>query len=156
MVLFQSLKDFLILLNEYEVEYLVIGGYAVAIHGYVRATGDADIWINPTLENADKMLTVMLHFGFGEYDFKLEDFLATTETGFISFGDEPFKIELLTKTFGVTFPEAYLHRKIAEIDAINVNFMGFDALIANKKALSREKDLNDLAHLIDPKSINLT
>ena len=149
-MLFPSFKEFLILLNEYEVEYIVIGGYAVAIHGYVRATGDADIWVNPTTENADKMLTVMLHFGFGEYDFKLEDFLVTNETGFVSFGDEPFKIEILTKTFGVTFPEAYQHRKIVELDGINVNFMGFDDLITNKKALSREKDLNDLANLIDP------
>ena len=149
-MLFPAFKEFLILLNKYEVEYIVIGGYAVAIHGYVRATGDADIWVNPTLENADKMLTVMLHFGFGEYDFKLEDFLVTNETGFVSFGDEPFKIEILTKTFGVTFLEAYQHRKTVEIDGINVNFMGFDDLITNKKALSREKDLNDLANLIDP------
>ncbi len=150
MVLFPSFREFLILLNKYEVEYIVIGGYAVAIHGYVRATGDADIWVNPTLENADKMLTVMLHFGFGEYDFKLEDFLVTNETGFVSFGDEPFKIEILTKTFGVTFTEAYKHRKTVEIEGINVNFMGFDDLITNKKALAREKDLNDLANLIDP------
>ncbi len=150
MVLFPSFREFLILLNKYEVEYLVIGGYAVAIHGYVRATGDAAIWINPTLENADKMLTVMLHFGFGEYDFKLEDFLVTNETGFVSFGDEPFKIEILTKTFGVTFPKAYKHRKMVELEGINVNFMGFDDLITNKKALSREKDLNDLANLIAP------
>ena len=149
MILEPSFKDFLSLLNKHKVEYLVIGGYAVAIHGYVRGTSDIDIWVNPTSENADKMLTVMLDFGFGEYDFDIKDFLITSKSGFVSIGEIPFKIEILTKTLGVTFEEAYPHRKTASIDDIMVNFIGLDDLIANKKAVAREKDLNDIANLMD-------
>jgi predicted nucleotidyltransferase len=139
-------KTFLALLNQHQVEYLVIGGYAVSVHGYVRATGDIDIWLNATVENADKMLTVMLAFGFDVYDFRLEDFLPE-QGGFVSIGDAPFKIELLTNAAGVTFSEAYPNRKTIEIDGVPIHFIGLQELIQNKKAVGRPKDLEDIANL---------
>jgi hypothetical protein len=147
-------RDFITLLNKFEVEYLVIGGYAVAVHGYVRATGDIDIWINPTQINADKMLAVMLAFGFNAYDFQMEDFLVDEEgrTGFVSFGDIPFKIEILTTTLGVTFTEAYQNRKVISIEDTAINFIGLAELIKNKKAVGRPKDLLDIENLPSPET----
>lgn len=144
-------KDFLQLLNKYQVEYLVIGGYAVAVHGYVRATGDIDIWVNPTEENAEKMLSVMVAFGFGVYDFQPEDFLIDEDNkgGFVSFGEVPFKIEILSDTLGVSFEEAYQNKIIVEMDNIPVNFIGVVELIKNKKAVGRPKDLLDVENLPD-------
>jgi len=79
-------ESFLKLLNEEQTEYLVIGGYALSVHGYVRATGDINIWINPTKDNAEKMLVVMFRFGFNVYDFDLEDFMIDEngKAGFVS------------------------------------------------------------------------
>jgi hypothetical protein len=145
-------KNFLSLLNKYEVEYLVIGGYAVALHGYVRATGDIDIWVNPTPKNADKMLSVMLEFGFDVYDFQLTDFLIdeNNKGGFVSFGDVPFKIEILTTTLGVTFEEAYRNRKTIFIENLPIHFIGLTELIKNKKAVGRPKDIEDIENLPTP------
>lgn len=96
-MLTEHFRKFLELLEQFEVEYLIVGGYAVALHGYVRATGDLDIWINQTPENADKMLSVMLHFGFSAYDFKLEDFLPDEagKPSFVFIGEEPIKSKLI-------------------------------------------------------------
>jgi len=82
---------FIRLLNDEDVEYVIIGGYAVAKHGYPRYTGDLDIFISGTPENAEKLVSVMFRFGFGPYDFEALDFIGNER--FISFGDEPFKIE---------------------------------------------------------------
>jgi hypothetical protein len=145
-------KDFISLLNKYEVEYLVIGGYAVAVHGYVRTTGDIDIWINPTITNADKMLSVMLEFGFDAYDFQITDFLIDEKNkgGFISFGNPPFKIEILTTTLGVTFDEAYQNKKIVLIENMPIYFIGLAELIKNKRAVGRSKDILDIENLPTP------
>lgn len=145
-------KNFISLLNKYEVEYLVIGGYAVAVHGYVRATGDIDIWINPTAINADKMLSVMLDFGFDAYDFQIIDFLIdeNNKGGFVSFGDVPFKIKILTTTLGVTFGEAYQNKKTIFIENLPIHFIGLAELIKNKKAVGRPKDILYIENLPNP------
>jgi predicted nucleotidyltransferase len=119
-ILEPSFKKFLKLLNDNQVEYIVIGGYAVAIHGYIRATGDIDIWINQNAENADKMLTVMLQFGFDAYDFRLEDFmLVDGKAGFVSIGQEPFKIEILGEISGVNFFDCFVNKIVVEIERLS-------------------------------------
>lgn len=137
--------SFVQLLNEHEVEYVVLGGFAVIIHGFVRTTGDIDILINTTEENADKMLLVMLKFGYGEYDFELNDFM--DEPGCISLDRYNGKIEILTSTIGVTFEECYKNKLVIETQGVAVNYIGLQDLIKNKKAVGRPKDLEDLRNL---------
>ena len=137
--------SFVQLLNEHKVEYVVLGGFAVIIHGFVRTTGDIDILINTTEENADKMLLVMLKFGYGEYDFELKDFME--EPGCISLDRYNGKIEILTSTIGVTFEECYKNKLVIETQGVAVNYIGLQDLIKNKKAVGRPKDLEDLRNL---------
>lgn len=147
-ILEPSFKKFLSLLNDSQVEYLVIGGYAVAVHGYIRATGDIDIWINQNAENADKMLTVMLQFGFEAYDFQLEDFMVVDgKAGFVSIGQEPFKIEILGEVSGVQFSECFTNKIIVEIEQVPIPFINLSDLIKNKRASGRPKDLLDIDNL---------
>jgi hypothetical protein len=136
---------FIRLLNEENVEYVVIGGYAVAKHGYPRYTGDLDIFVSGTRENAEKLLNVMFNFGFGPYDFDLNDFYG--EERFVSIGDEPYKIELLTQTLGVTFADVYQNKEVVMSQNTAINFISYNDLIKNKTAVGRPKDLLDLENL---------
>lgn len=139
---------FIRLLNEEGAEYVVIGGYAVAKHGYPRYTGDLDIFISGTPENAEKLVSVMFKFGFGPYDFEVSDF--TGSERFVSIGDEPYKIELLTSTLGVSFEEVYQNKVVVDTEAVRINFISYQELILNKKAVGRPKDLLDLENLPPP------
>lgn len=136
---------FIRLLNEEEVEYVVIGGYAVAKYGYPRYTGDLDIFVSGSSENAKKLVDVMFKFGFGPYDFEADDF--TGNDRFVSVGDEPYKIELLTSTLGVSFDEVYRNKVTVDSRGIIINFISYQELILNKKAVGRPKDLLDLENL---------
>ena len=104
--------SFIALLNEYEVEYVLLGGYAVIVHGFVRTTGDVDFLINPTIQNADKLLMVMLKFGYEPYDFEQSDFTASNVC--VSLDRYDGKIEILTETLGVTFDECYKNKFVLE------------------------------------------
>ena len=137
--------SFIQLLNEHCVEYVVLGGYAVIVHGYIRTTGDVDILINTTEENADKMLTVMLKFGYDVYDFELADFMQ--EPGCISLDRYNGKIEILTSTLGVTFEECYANKIVVQTGDIPINFISLTDLIKNKQAVGRPKDLEDIRNL---------
>ncbi len=137
--------NFIRLLNEEGIEYVVIGGHAVIAHGYVRTTTDLDLLIATSAENADRMLTVMLRFGFGPYDFELSDF--TRKPGGVSFDIHADKIEILTETLGVTFEECYEKRMVVEVEGIRVNMLSLADLIKNKRAVGRPKDLADLDNL---------
>jgi hypothetical protein len=141
-------REFIQLLNAEAVEYVVVGGFAVAKHGYPRYTGDLDVFIAGTKENAEKMLNVMLKFGFDVYDFALDDFFG--DERFVSVGDEPYKIEILTQTLGITFEEAYQNREIVDNHNLKINFISYQDLIKNKKAVGRPKDLLDIENLPPP------
>ncbi len=137
--------NFIQLLNEQEIEYVVLGGYAVIAHGYVRTTSDIDFLINTSEENADKMLTVMLKYGYDAYDFELLDF--QKEQSCITLDRYDGKIEILTGTLGVTFEECFKNREIIETQGVKVNFISLPDLIKNKTAVGRPKDLEDLRNL---------
>jgi hypothetical protein len=137
--------SFVQLLNENDVEYLVLGGFAVIIHGYIRTTGDIDILINTSEDNANKMLLVMLKFGYGEYDFELKDFME--KPGCISLDRYRGKIEILTSTIGIEFGECYTHKFVVETQGVKVNYLSLRDLIANKIAVGRPKDLDDVRNL---------
>lgn len=138
-------KEFLQLLNEHEVRYLLIGGYAVGYHGYPRATIDMDIWVEIHIENANKIVRVLKEFGFGTSDLKPELFLA--EDQIVRMGNPPFRLELLTTISGVEFETCYQNRIIHEFDDIQVNLISLNDLRKNKLASGRHKDLNDLENL---------
>lgn len=138
-------KEFLRLLNSHQVEYLLVGGYAVGYYGYPRATGDMDIWVALAPQNAQRLTQVLNDFGFGGTGVSEEIFLA--ENKVIRMGNPPFRVEILTSISGVEFTECYMHRIADEIDGIQVNLIHIEHLKQNKRASGRYKDLNDLDNL---------
>jgi hypothetical protein len=141
----QDFKEFVELLIKNKVEYLIVGGYAVGVHGHPRYTGDLDIWLNPSEENATKILLCINEFGFSSFNLKIEDL--TKEGNVIQLGYPPLRIDLLNKIDGVEFNNCYKNKIIVNIDDILVNFIGYDDLIKNKKETGRHKDLDDLENL---------
>ena len=141
----QDFLDFIGLLAREKVDYLVVGGYAVGLHGFPRYTGDIDFFVAISNENADKILSVFKEFGFGDIGLKQRDFL---ESDFVvEIGREPRKIRILTGIDGVKFNECRMNRVEIQIGDLKVSFIGKDDLIRNKAASGRPKDLIDLAEL---------
>jgi hypothetical protein len=138
-------KEFLKLLNEKNVEYLVIGGYAVGYHGYVRATGDIDVWVAPNLENARKTVSALRVFGFNMPDSAEELLLAPKNI--LRMGVPPVRIEVLSSISGVGFDQCFPERVVAGIDDVNVPIISLHHLKINKREAGRAKDLIDLEHL---------
>jgi len=141
----QDFKDFLKLLNFYKVEYLLIGGFAVGYHGYPRSTGDMDIWISITPENAEKMVKVLKNFGFDVPELSPDLFLKKKQV--IRMGMPPVRIEILTEISGVDFKACYRNKIIDFIDDIQITIINSEHLKINKKASGRPKDLYDLEYL---------
>ena len=138
-------KEFLKLLNSNQVEYLLIGGYAVGYHGYPRATADMDIWIAVNPGNGIKIVRVLKEFGFDLPE--LSPDLFQQEDKVIRMGIPPMRIELITSIDGVSFNDCYKYRIEDEIDGVKANIIDLEHLKINKKASGRYKDLNDLEHL---------
>lgn len=141
----EDFKEFLRLLEENEVRYLLIGGYAVGIHGYARTTLDMDIWIGMDDDNAHRMVEVMASFGFSRDELNPEVFL--DERCLIRMGLPPLRLEVLTSIDGVEFGPSFARRVERMIDEIPVKVIGLEDLRKNKKASGRNKDLADLDHL---------
>lgn len=144
-------KDFLKALNEAKVNYLIVGGYAVIIHGHARNTGDLDIWVERSEKNHALLKQAFQHFGMPVFDMTLENFLNVKKFDVFSFGTPPVCIEILTKLKGVEFDEATSTSEVREIDGIQVKVIHLNQLIQAKKAAGRPKDLNDIENL-DPES----
>lgn len=143
--LHSDLSEFVGLLNSHGVEYVVVGGYAVAFHGHPRLTGDIDFFVRATPENADRVLRVLHAFGFGTLAVKTEDLV--TSDRILQLGRPPNRIDILTSISGVSFDEAWSSRVSGELGDRTVNFLGWDALIENKLASRRDKDLLDVKKL---------
>jgi len=144
-VLNQDFKEFIQSLNDNGVRYLVIGGYAVALHGYPRYTKDMDVWVEMTADNASKVVKALNQFGFGSLDLKESDF--TVPDQIIQLGYPPRRIDILTTLPGVEFSECYSSRVITDIEGVSVSFIDVDNLIKNKKATGRHQDLADVENL---------
>ena len=136
---------FLKLLGEHEVEYLLIGGYAVGYHGYVRATADMDIWIRRDQATAERMVTVLKAFGFAVPDLNAALFLDPDRI--VRMGVPPHRIEIMMSIDGVEFEACYAAREIATWDDIRVHVINLEHLKQNKRASGRLKDLADLDYL---------
>lgn len=138
-------KEFLKLLNERRVEYLLIGGYAVGYHGYPRATADMDIRIAMQPQNAEKLVAALKEFGFDVPELTANLFLK--ESQIIRMGVPPVRLEITTTISGASFEECYAEKVVDTLDGIKVNLISLKHLKANKKASGRHKDLNDLENL---------
>ncbi len=145
LVLAKDFKEFLKSLNSKNVEYLLIGGYAVGIHGYVRATHDLDIWVNVSPENAARIEGALLSFGFGSSAFSPSLFLAPNEV--VRMGVPPLRIEILTSISGVEFASCYAEKQMIQVEEIEVPVISLARLRQNKAATGRMKDLADLEGL---------
>jgi hypothetical protein len=132
-------------LNEHDVQYLLIGGYAVAYYGYARATEDMDIWIAINPDNAQKMVTVLKEFGFEQPVLMPDLFLQSPKI--IRLGFPPMRLEITTMISGVEFAECYDIRVIDELDGVQINIIDLQNLKRNKKASGRPRDLADLEQL---------
>jgi phage replication-related protein YjqB (UPF0714/DUF867 family) len=145
MVLNPDFKEFLQLLNDNQVRYLVTGGYAVAFHGYPRYTKDLDIWIELSRDNAQKLIAALDEFGFASLGLSEQDFLEPGTV--IQLGHPPNRIDLLTTVTGVDFETCYRSRIVIRVDDSDVNFIDLDNLRKNKQAVGRPQDLADLDNL---------
>lgn len=144
-LLTDDFREFLRLLGAQHVDYLLIGGYAVALHGYPRATIDLDIWVRADAENARRIMAALREFGFDSP--LLAEGLFVLPDQIVRFGVPPFRIELLTSIAGVVFTECRARAVMLDIDALTVPVISLDDLKINKRAAGRHKDLADLEHL---------
>ena len=141
----KHLREFIELLNSHDVRYLIVGGYAVAYHGFPRTTGDIDLFIEASLENAARLQEVLVQFGFGSLGLTLGDFL---ERGtIIQLGYPPHRIDLVTSISGVTFADAWARRVSASIDDLPMSLIDRESLLANRAAAGRPKGLLDIDSL---------
>lgn len=140
-----DLSEFVELLNSRRVEYLVVGGHAVAFHGHPRLTGDIDFFLRATRENAERVLAVLKDFGFGALELCADDLIAPERI--VQLGRPPNRIDLLTSISGVSFDAAWATRVAGDLGGHTVNFIGWDALIQNKIASDRDKDRLDVKKL---------
>ncbi len=145
MVLNSDFREFIKLLNDHRVKYLIVGGYAVTIHGYPRFTNDIDIWLDRTEVNAQNVLKVLKDFGFEVLKLKVEDLLMPEKV--IQLGYPPNRIDLITDIDGLEFNECYKNRHLVEIDELAIFFIGLEDLLKNKRATGRHKDMNDIENL---------
>jgi hypothetical protein len=141
----RDFKEFLKSLNSYEVEYLLVGGYAVAVYGYVRATNDLDVWVGISPQNAGRIESALRAFGFNTAELKAELFLAPNTV--VRMGVPPLRLEVITSISGVDFDRCYAEREVVPLDETAVPVISLVRLRQNKAASGRPKDLADLAAL---------
>jgi len=138
-------KQFIELLNKNSVKYLVVGGYALAFHGFPRYTKDIDFWVWVNEENAKNLVKTLKEFGFSSLDLKKDDFLSPGYV--VQLGQPPGRIDLLTSVTGLDFEECYESRVHIEIQGSEIDFIDLENFKKNKKAVGRHQDLADLENL---------
>lgn len=126
-------------------EFLVVGAHALAAHGVPRATGDLDLWVRASAENAERVWKALEQFGAPLHHLTMDD-LARPDVVF-QIGVVPQRIELLTSITGVTFDDAWANRMYVEIDELEVPVLGRSELVRNKRAVGRTRDLADIEEL---------
>lgn len=139
--------DFLNSLKKFEVESILVGGYAVVLHGYHRTTGDLDIWVKPTEDNYNRLQKSFADFGLPLNAITLEEFLSTENVDVFTFGRPPVAIDILTKVKGLEFEEAFQSSEPILVDGASVQLLSARSLKEAKIAAGRHKDLDDLEHL---------
>ena len=138
----KDFKEFIELLNKHKVEFIIVGGYALAFHGAPRFTGDIDFFVKPETNNAKKILAALDEFGFAELDISLEDL--STPKKVIQLGVPPVRIDIITSITGVEWEDANASKIDSSLGGVPVYFIGQKEFIKNKKSTGRYKDLSDI------------
>lgn len=141
----QDFLDLLRALSDAEARFLIVGAYAVGVHGHPRATKDLDVWVEATPQNAPRVISALTTFGAPLMGLTERD-LVKPDVG-LQIGVEPGRIDLLTKVSGIEFVDAWTRRKAVEFGGVRCHVIGFDDLLANKRAAGRPQDLADVASL---------
>lgn len=144
-MLHKDFRDFLALLAKHNVRYLVVGGYAVAVHGYPRYTGNLDVFIALDSKTAESMAAAFIEFGFLRTDIDASTFLVPKSI--VEVGHEPLKLHIMNAISGVVFDDAYGRRETVQLDGLDVTFIGYEDLLSNKLATGRGKDKVDTEEL---------
>ena len=140
-------QDMLLALSSSKAEFLIVGGYAVAWHGHARSTGDIDLLVRPTAENAPRVFEALVRFGVPVTAAGLTVADFTKKDLVYQIGRVPRRIDILTEISGVEFDVAWQHRIETEWRGLNIGMIGFDDLLVNKLASGRPKDLADAREL---------
>jgi hypothetical protein len=140
----QDFQEFIQSLNINDVEYILVGGYAVILHGYIRSTADMDVWVNKTKENYEKLKKALRQFGAPVFP---EDEFLGNEFNVWGFGKEPNRIEIMSEVKGANFEAVYKTSKIYREDNFNVRYIHLNHLLQAKEASGRFKDKNDIEQL---------
>jgi hypothetical protein len=143
----EDFRDFIEALNHFRVEYILVGGYSVILHGYSRTTGDLDIWVNPTLENYELLKKAFYLFGMPLFDMTEFNFLNNKDFNVFSFGRPPVSIDIMTEVKGLDFHNTFKESRIIEVEGISVRVINYNDLIMAKKSSGRSKDIDDLENL---------
>jgi hypothetical protein len=143
----QDFVDLLRAFSDHKVRFLIVGAYALGIHGRPRATGDLDVWVDPTPENATRVMSALHTFGAPLTAVTTDDF---SRPGIVfQMGLPPHRIDVLTQLSGLTFDDAWPDRTQAGFGPLTVDVIGLDAFVTNKRATGRAKDLGDIEALGD-------
>ena len=141
-------RDFINALNKHDVEYMLVGGYAVILNGYRRSTGDMDIWVNVTPENHKKLVKAFLSFGLPTADISEYNFLRNDDMDVFTYGVPPVCIEILKVVKGCDdFAEAYKISNVYDENGLQIRFVHVNTLIEAKKASGRHRDMDDIEKL---------
>jgi hypothetical protein len=138
-------KDMLSCLKDAAVEFIIVGAYALAAHGFPRATGDIDIWVRNSPDNAQKIMAALMKFGAPVSNLSEKDF--TSPDMLVQIGVEPCRIDLLTSISGVEFDRAWENKVGITIDGLEIYVLSKADLLRNKSATGRDKDQGDIAWL---------
>lgn len=145
MTLAQDFEDFIKLLNKHQVDYMIVGGYALAFHGKPRHTGDLDIWINNSATNAEKLVIAIKEFGLASLDLTKSDFM---QEGYVTqIGYPPLRIDILNNIDGVKFEDAFPNKLLVEVNGVLIKYIGLQEFIHNKTASGRSQDIADLKEI---------
>lgn len=142
----EHFRDFIQALNDNKVEYVLVGGMAVILHGYVRGTGDMDVWVNKTKASYHKLVKAFAQFGMPVFEMTEDAFLGN-EFDVWGIGVQPVKIEIMTAVKGLAFEETYQQSQFYNEDGLQIRFIHLNHLIQAKKAVGRFRDLDDIEQL---------
>ncbi len=146
----KDFKELLELFAANDIEFIIVGGYALAFHGAPRFTGDLDLFVRPDRENAGRILSALKEFGFGSLDLSEKDFESPSQV--VQLGRPPVRVDIITSIDGVPWPEAWAEKTSGKCAEVPVFFIGRRNLIRNKRAVGRRQDLADLEALGEDES----